>query len=464
MKILNVRRGHATNSSSTHSLILAGSADGNSEITGPEVYEFGCNYFLQRTYSEKINYFAQTLYDCASNQFGPQIASIIVRELFGRSSFSPEGYVDHQSRIFIPVDYDGHMCLDFWEDYADIIAKDRTVQIMGGSDNDDLDIGVSHPVYKFMPERKCVCRKQDDVWAIFNPETGIKMHISMSDVNYRPSTPELVDLKITDYCDRGCKFCYQNSTVKGKHADMNSLHPYIWALSRAQVFEIALGGGEPTKHPEFATILDYSWLIPSISFSTASCDWYSDEKITDSVSKNVKAYAHSIHSAEELDLVKKYCSNARAKYGHNNWPVMHIQYVLDAYPIELFEYILDQVPWGSNITLLGYKSVGRGGTAPFSHDNWRDVYDKYYRSRAPRIGIDTAFANKYQHTLQDIPEEMYYLEEGRFSMYIDAVEHAYAESSFAPAELFSSTVANTRKDGSIVIGKVQDMFQSLRKK
>ena len=36
--------------------------------------------------------------------------------------------------------------------------------------------------------------------------------------------PESFDLKITDYCDGGCKFCHENSTTNGKHADLKRIH------------------------------------------------------------------------------------------------------------------------------------------------------------------------------------------------------------------------------------------------
>jgi 2-iminoacetate synthase ThiH len=35
--------------------------------------------------------------------------------------------------------------------------------------------------------------------------------------------PESFDLKVTDYCDGGCAYCHENSTVKGRHGDLSAL-------------------------------------------------------------------------------------------------------------------------------------------------------------------------------------------------------------------------------------------------
>lgn len=58
-----------------------------------------------------------------------------------------------------------------------------------------------------------------------------------------------VDLKVTDYCDYGCNFCYQNSKITGKHADLDYVKRILDFLNENDVLEIVVGGGEPTKYP-----------------------------------------------------------------------------------------------------------------------------------------------------------------------------------------------------------------------
>lgn len=43
--------------------------------------------------------------------------------------------------------------------------------------------------------------------------------------------PESFDLKITDYCDGGCPWCHENSTVNGKHGDLSKLDHIIDTLT-----------------------------------------------------------------------------------------------------------------------------------------------------------------------------------------------------------------------------------------
>lgn len=56
-----------------------------------------------------------------------------------------------------------------------------------------------------------------------------------------------------------CAHCCYSCTMKGKHADYNNVIDMI-AFARDNMGEesISLGGGEPTLHPRFFDILDYS--------------------------------------------------------------------------------------------------------------------------------------------------------------------------------------------------------------
>jgi hypothetical protein len=256
--------------------------------------------------------------------------------------------------------------------------------------------------------------------------------------------------------------CYQDSTPQGAHADISSITTYLWGMAAAKVFEVAIGGGEPTIHPEFAKILRNVRGIPSVSFSTNSFAWYDDEEITDAVSEHVKAYAHSIRSSADIEKIAQYRSAMIKKYDHK-WPNIHYQYIPDAHPISALREVLGKMSYGDVITLLGYKSTGRGGSAPYSNKDWmkvcREVHDS--RRHSFRIGIDTALAQKYHHLLGDIPEEMYYLQEGRFSMYIDAVEHVYAESSFTPKDKQKPTYERLDWQKKPIINDVGDMFKTL---
>ena len=86
--------------------------------------------------------------------------------------------------------------------------------------------------------------------SIYSDGTKIK---ETEDDAFKAAFPESMDVKITNYCDIGCPYCHEDSTVKGKHGAIlnlpfvNSLRPYT---------EMALGGGNPLSHPDLIPFLE----------------------------------------------------------------------------------------------------------------------------------------------------------------------------------------------------------------
>ena len=100
--------------------------------------------------------------------------------------------------------------------------------------------------------------------AIYDDGTKIRDNGNDSRV-FTPEFPESIDLKITNYCDKGCKFCHETSSREGVHGDIvhleffDSLRPYT---------ELAIGGGNPLSHPrleEFLIKCKEHKLIPSMT-------------------------------------------------------------------------------------------------------------------------------------------------------------------------------------------------------
>ena len=65
--------------------------------------------------------------------------------------------------------------------------------------------------------------------------------------------PLSIDLCITNYCTRGCLFCYNNSNSKGRHADIMNLKFIDTAPAG---MEVAIGGGSATTHPDLIPFLE----------------------------------------------------------------------------------------------------------------------------------------------------------------------------------------------------------------
>jgi len=66
--------------------------------------------------------------------------------------------------------------------------------------------------------------------------------------------PELLDISITGKCMNECAFCYRDSKPTGEHMPVEMFEGILRSLPET-VCQIAIGGGEPTLHPEFTRIL-----------------------------------------------------------------------------------------------------------------------------------------------------------------------------------------------------------------
>jgi hypothetical protein len=240
-----------------------------------------------------------------------------------------------------------------------------------------------------------------------------------------------VDIKITDYCPYGCAFCYQGSTEKGKHADKNYLYQLASNLEELKVFEVAIGGGEPTLHPDFWEILRmFKWRNIVPNFTTANLAWLRDDGLVKAVLDCGGAFAYSVQrKAQVNDLAHA--------IGTSNFPTgkVNVQVVMGAVSEGDLESILIAADvHGFRVTLLGYKEYGRGKDfKPYVYDGWPLLISKLHQmGPCPHIGIDTALAAQYASSLGmlGIPKYMYEVKEGKFSMYVDAVTKQAAASSY----------------------------------
>ena len=101
---------------------------------------------------------------------------------------------------------------------------------------------------------------------LFSDGTKIKETINPDDDHFTYEFPESFDLKITDYCDAGCAYCHENSTKKGKHANIYALRDMLDSCKPGT--EIAIGGGNAMEHPSLWVLvgkMKSNGLIPSIT-------------------------------------------------------------------------------------------------------------------------------------------------------------------------------------------------------
>ena len=130
----------------------------------------------------------------------------------------------------------------------------------------------------------------------------------------------------------------------------------------------------------------------------------------------------SIESAQELTKLASMVET----FGIPSRQV-NCQYVMGSTSMYEFEAILRAAAERRmRITLLGYKTNGRGEQfKPQDYSKWGETLKKVNEETGfgLKIGIDTALAAESQSQLADlgVPKWCYEVQEGKFSMYIDAV-------------------------------------------
>lgn len=433
VRILNIRDGFAANSSSSHSLIIL--RPGEKIVGDNEMHEFGWDIFTLTDPDAKNNYLYYQLRAALSEKVGRVNALSILDKLGVRETRGEEyngyGYVDHQSLFGLVYDWTGtQVNLEFLTALRDLFAREDFV-VLGGNDN-----GGEHPLFReegHVPLGRiwglAVARHDPwaNVWTLFSRESGMKVRASFDhEAPRRGGLPELVDVKITDWCDYGCVACYQGSTAKGRHADWRYLERLAESFGSHQVFEVAVGGGEATGHPEFAAFVNAladQKVIPNLT--TRNLDYLRNNP---EVVERLGALAFSTETA---DKVKEFASVEIPKGVQRT-----VQVIDGLVSAEEFRRICESA-WENlmSVTLLGFKTTGRGGrwANKLVDSGWVKAYTEDWFRRW-NFRIDTALARQYLTEIRELgaEETTFHTEEGAWSCYVDAVAQTMGASSYSP--------------------------------
>lgn len=172
---------------------------------------------------------------------------------------------------------------------------------------------------------------------VFNQQTGFfvrKEESGNPEPTWAMDGPELIDLSITNYCERGCKFCYRNTEIKHPtFLGLEEINEIVLQAHDCGTMQIALGGGNPNQHPHFKEILEIirkHEIVPSYTSNgdgltkdilTATADFcgamaisfyppYSEEHYENMLKKirefGIKTNIHAIIRNETLDMWKKW--------------------------------------------------------------------------------------------------------------------------------------------------------------
>lgn len=458
MILHNVRLGFATNSSSAHSLIFLSDAV-DSDV---EDFDFGWNNFMAASDGAKKGYVALQIISALREIVDHKTAALVAKGLLGdvATQAVKTGSIDHQSLYALPYNWNGNgLDYEFVKEFTEFMTR-KDLVILGGNDNDEMPHPVADgsafnlPIPMDEVSGDWVAKKDPQGFlTLYNRGSGSKIRFSFAEDGTRQArpdystTPELIDLKITNFCDKGCAYCYQKSSPFDKHGDWGkpdnynpcksgNMYSFLKALSDMKVFEVAIGGGEPTSHPRFADILEQfreHGIVPS--FSTGTLKWMKENsKNRERIFKAMGTFAYTV--AFPQDIIE-FDSLVRVYKSENIWrrPVLH--HVLGTAPN--LESLLEKAhDLNRTIVLLGYKNIGRGSNfQPRDYGDWVDVIvGLREKDKCPNISIDTPLANEFRYELKAAGVHDLFVNrtEGAFSMYIDLVTGKAGPSSFCSDE------------------------------
>lgn len=271
---------------------------------------------------------------------------------------------------------------------------------------------------------KLIRRHSTEYNFVADPKTGVTMRWgkTFKDNPYRAPLPELVDISISNHCTLDCSFCYRDSSPNNKFmsADdyefiMHSLYNEKWG----NVFQVALGGGEPLEHPQFIEILKISRkynVVPN--FTTNGIH------ITKEIAQNIKPLIGVVAiSFPDIRTIPNSNANILIEEGIKT----NIHFILDKKSIrqgiEILEGTHNNILKGfSSLIFLTFKPQGRGNIdlCLELNDDLKKFCQLIDKNRCSlSIGFDSCFIPMLMHFTNTTIDFIEPCECAFFSAYID---------------------------------------------
>lgn len=228
--------------------------------------------------------------------------------------------------------------------------------------------------------------------------------------------PELLDISITNYCNKECDFCYRASNPLGQHMELSEYCRLLGQAQQAGVLQIALGGGNPNQHPDFIRILEQTrkhYIIPSYTTN--------GQGMTEDIYRATKdlcgALAVSWYAPYEDS--RKVISECE-KYGIK----VNIHFLLRKQTIrEAIRLLREEVELLNHINaiiFLNYKPIYSSSDWCLTDDeNFREFLNVVNETKYCKIGFDScmiSFLTLLEQKLR--PETVEFCEAARFSAFI----------------------------------------------
>ncbi len=299
---------------------------------------------------------------------------------------------------------------------------------------------------------------------VFNPITGFFARIEDSGCHepfWSSHGPELLDISITNWCDRGCPICYANSSPSGCHMTMQNYETIMQQAQKMYVLQVALGGGNPNQHPAFPEILRLTrekyGIVPNYTTNGRG--------LTTEVLNATARYCGTV-------AVSAYFPFDETREAINqlaSWRIKtNVQFVLSASSIDTAIAWLKAPPqFLSNtnaLIFLNYKPVGRGRNQNLLLRNRQKVEQLFElsgaRTRSFKLGFDSCSATGIARFTNTSSACYDGCDAGRFSMFVSEDMKMYPCSFMA--ESGSGVAADD--DNLLQTWQKHELFEQIRRK
>lgn len=299
---------------------------------------------------------------------------------------------------------------------------------------------------------------------LFNRRTGFfarKEEAGYPEPDWSADGPELIDLSITSYCTRKCTFCYRGSNdTNYQHMGMDYIQSVVEQSAACGTLQIALGGGNPNEHPNFAEILELirkHGIVPSYTTNGNGLT----EDILKATADYCGAMAVSIYAPYDwefydnlLHRIKSYGIRVNVHAILNRDTVGMWTRLIEK-PNKLFEYV-------NAIIFLNYKPIGKEGERLLITD--KEAIEGFFhvanQCKTVKIGFDSCSISGIAKWMNVNPILVESCEAARFSAFIREDLKVFP-CSFLSGE---SGCGDLRKDTLLDIWKKNKLFTSFRSK
>lgn len=207
--------------------------------------------------------------------------------------------------------------------------------------------------------------------------------------------PEFLDVKLTGNCQGKCPWCYMDSKETDNHYDnaVEKIKNYFGPLTDNQrPFQVALGGGEPTSHPDFVNILKAFYDLGIEPNYTTNGMWVNTDE-SEAIINASKEYCGGVavschpHLKDSWEVAADVYYNAGVKLN------FHI-IISDKESSDRFREIYDK--WHDKVDYFVLLPYGNMGRAPKKEIDW-----EYLVSKLPEDQTKLAFGANFYPYLRD---------------------------------------------------------------